>query len=127
LYYICKDLNIQKGIINIIISNKLKKGQIIRGIIGPNFDNVANYYLFDFICKGNNRHYLKCLIVNKNKDKLLYKGNYLIYSLENYSFNPEKLEIFLYNEKKEKYIFFFYIILILKYRDIFLSLIFFYK
>lgn len=112
LYYICKYLNIEKGIIKIIISNKLKKGKIIRGIIGPNFDNVANYYLFDFICKGNNRHYLKCLIIKENKDKLVYKGNYLIYSLENYSFNPEQLQIFLNNEKKEKYIFFFYIILI---------------
>ena len=112
LYYTCKYINFEEGIIKVIISNILEKGKIIKGIIGPDFDNVANFYLFDFICKGNNRNYLKCLIIKKNKDKLLYKGNYIIYSLENYSFNPDKIKTILNNTKIEKYKIIFYLILI---------------
>ena len=106
MYYICKYINIEEGIIKIIISNILEKGKKIKGIIGPDFDNVANYYLFDFICKGNNRNYLKCLIIKENKSKLLYKGNYIIYSLENYSFNADKIKPIINNTKIEKYIIF---------------------
>ena len=112
LYYICKYINIEEGIIKIIISNILEKGKKIKGILGPDFDNVANYYLFDFICKGNNRNYLKCLIIKENKSKLLYKGNYIIYSLENYSFNADKIKPIINNTKIEKYIIIFYLILI---------------
>ena len=112
LYYTCEYINFEEGIIKVIISNVLEKGKIIKGIIGPDFDNVAHYYLFNFICKGNNRNYLKCLIIKKNKSKLLYKVNYIIYSLENYSFNSDKIKPILIKTKIEKYKIIFYLILI---------------
>ena len=46
LYYSLKYLNFEEGIIIIIISNKLKKGKTIRGISGPNYDNVAKCYQY---------------------------------------------------------------------------------
>ena len=103
LYYILKYLNFKKGIIIIIISNKLKRGEKITGIIGPNYDNVAKCYQYNFICDGNNNNYLICKILKDDKDKIEYKGNYSIYSLDNYSYNYLEIEkIKIYKNKKNK-------------------------
>ena len=84
----------------IITSDKIPEGKKIRGKIGPNFDNVADIYIFDFICEGIGENYINCNI-DKNKDKIEYNGDYVIYKFDNYSFNEEEIEDF--NLMKLKY------------------------
>ena len=99
-YYVVKNINIEKGIINLITSDKIAKGKKIKGKIGPNFDNVADIYIFDFICEGIGQNYINCKI-EKDDNKIEFNGNYVIYNLENYSFNEEEIEDF--NLMKLKY------------------------
>ena len=99
-YYVVKNINIEKGIINLITSDKIAKGKKIKGKIGPNFDNVADIYIFDFICEGIGQNYINCKI-EKDDNKIEFNGNYAIYNLENYSFNEEEIEDF--NLMKLKY------------------------
>ena len=113
LYYSLKYLNFEEGIIIIIISNKLKKGKIIRGIIGPNYDNVAKCYQYNFICNGNNSNYLICRILKDDKEKFEYKGKYCIYSLDNYSYNFLEIEKLKINKQKIKLKIFLDLILLL--------------
>ena len=84
----------------IITSDKIPKGKKIKGKIGPNFDNVAESYIFDFICEGIGQNYINCKI-EKNDKKIEFNGNYAIHNLENYSFNEEEIEDF--NLMKLKY------------------------
>ena len=86
LYYDIIYLNFKKGIIKLIISNKLKKGTIIKGIVGPNYDNVEQCYQFNFICIGNNNNFILCNILKNDKNKIIYEGKYKIYSIDQYSF-----------------------------------------
>ena len=51
-YYVTKKLDFKKGVIELITSDKIPEGKTLKGIVGPNYDNVANSYLFDFICTG---------------------------------------------------------------------------
>ena len=99
-YYVVKNINFEKGIINLITSDKIPEGKKIRGKIGPNFDNVADIYIFDFICEGIGQNYINCKI-EKDDNKIEFNGNYAIYNLENYSFNEEEIEDF--NLMKLKY------------------------
>ena len=99
-YYVVKNINIEKGIINLITSDKIAIGKKIKGKIGPNFDNVADIYIFDFICEGIGQNYINCKI-EKDDNKIEFNGNYVIYNLENYSFNEEEIEDF--NLMKLKY------------------------
>jgi hypothetical protein len=99
-YYVVKNINIEKGIINLITSDKIAIGKKIKGKIGPNFDNVADIYIFDFICEGIGQNYINCKI-EKDDNKIEFNGNYAIYNLENYSFNEEEIEDF--NLMKLKY------------------------
>ena len=93
LYYIDKYINFTEGIIKLIVSHKVKKGELIKGIIGPSYDNVAKYFLFDFICKGNDSYYLICIIIKNKKDTIeLKEEEYKIYSLDNYSYNYKEVE-----------------------------------
>ena len=99
-YYVVKNINFEKGIINLITSDKIAIGKKIKGKIGPNFDNVADIYIFDFICEGIGQNYINCKI-EKDDNKIEFNGNYAIYNLENYSFNEEEIEDF--NLMKLKY------------------------
>ena len=99
-YYVIKILNFEKGIINLITSDKIQKGKKLKGKIGPNYDNVAECFIFDFICEGIGENYINCNI-DKNKDKIEYNGDYVIYKFDNYSFNEEEIEDF--NLMKLKY------------------------
>ena len=91
MYYIVKYINFKKGIMQLITSNKARKNIRVKGVIGPKYDNVAECYKYNFTCEGNNKNYLNC-IIHKDKDKLSYNGEYIIYFLENYSFNEEEIE-----------------------------------
>ena len=90
-YYIDECINFKEGIIKLTVSHIVPKDKIIKGIIGPCYDNVAQYFLFDFICKGNNTNHLLCIIIKEKKDKFELKEKYKIYSLDNYSYNYVKV------------------------------------
>ena len=59
-YYVIKEINFENGIIILITSDKIPKGKIAKGIIGPNYDNVADCYIYDFICEGSGLNFLNC-------------------------------------------------------------------
>ena len=116
LYYIDKYINFTEGIIKLIVSHKVKKGELIKGIVGPSYDNVVKYFLFDFICKGNDTYYLNCFIIKDNKDIIELKEEYKIYSLEKYSYNYKEVENIINkmnNNYFEKYKIIVYSILII--------------
>ena len=113
-YYVIKTLNFEKGIIILITSDKIPEGKIVKGIIGPNYDNVAECYLFDFICEGSGQNFINCKI-EKTEDKIEYNGEYVIYKFDNYSYNEEEIEDFnlmklkykhLYNKKRKNILYF---------------------
>ena len=96
LYYYKTYLNFKKGIIKLIISNQIKKGSIINGIIGPDYDNVKPCYQFNFKCIGNNNNFINCKILKNEKNKIQFNGKYRIYSIDNYSFNENIKKFYLY-------------------------------
>ncbi len=112
LYYSIVNFNFEEGIIILNTTNKLKKGEQIMGVVGPAYDNVAECYQYNFICEGNNSHKVKCEIEKDDKNKVKYKGHYLIYSLEGYSLNQEIVVEKLINKKiNQKSVFYTLIII----------------
>ena len=99
LYYEINDFNYDKGIIKLRMSNKIKRYKTIRGVIGPAYDNVAECYQLNFICRGNGSHNISCKI-EKNEDKIKVNLNYSIYSVEGYSLNPKEVRRKLFFKKK---------------------------
>lgn len=90
LYYIVKYIDFKRGVLQLITSNKVGKRRKIKGVLGPKYDNVAECYKYNFTCEGNNKNYINC-IIHKDKGKISYNGEYVIYFLENYSFNEEEI------------------------------------
>ena len=103
-YYIIKFIDFKRGLLQLITSHKVEKGKIIKGVIGPKFDNVAECYQYNFICEGNNQHFLTCDI-DKDSDKIKFEGEYIIYYIENYSYNEEEIEDWGLNKLKSKHIY----------------------
>ena len=91
LYYSINYFNFEEGIIRLNTSNKVEKGEQIMGVVGPAFDNVAECYQYNIICEGDNTNTLLCKITKDDEDKVEFKGNYTIYSLEGYSLNEEEI------------------------------------
>ena len=110
LYYSIINLNFEKGIIQLNISNKLKKGEEIIGIIGPAYDNVADCYQYIFICNGNNSKTVNCNIKKDDQNKVEFNGNYSIYSLEGYSLNYDEIIKRLSNKKFYQKIYFYVLV-----------------
>ena len=90
-YYDINLFDLKNGKIKLNVSNTLKKGETINGLVGPTYDDVAECYIYDFICKWNGKHILDCTINKKDPDKVPYNGDYKIYSLEGYSLNRDHL------------------------------------
>ena len=90
-YYDINHFDFKNGIIKLNISNTLKKGETINGLVGPTYDDVAECYIYDFTCKGNGKHMLDCTINKNDPTKVPYNGDYKIYSLEGYSLNKDQL------------------------------------
>lgn len=103
-YYVIKTFNFKKGLIQLITSHKVQSGTEIRGVIGPNHDNVAECYKYNFTCYGTNKHIVNCDI-EKDKDKIEYNGEYVIYYLENYSYNEEEIEDWNLMKLKKKHVY----------------------
>jgi hypothetical protein len=99
LYYEINDFDYDKGIIKLRMSNKIKRYKTIRGVVGPAYDNVAECYQLNFICRGNGSHNISCKI-EKNEDKIKVNLNYSIYSIEGYSLNPKEVRRKLFFKKK---------------------------
>ena len=91
LYYEIVHFDFKNGVIKLNTSNVVKKGESISGKVGPSYDNVADCYIFDFICRGNGNHMINCVINKDDHEKVLYEGDYKIYSLEGYSLNPDQV------------------------------------
>ena len=91
LYYEIKQFDFSNGIIILNTSNVVKKGEKIKGRVGPTYDNVAECFIFNFICQGNGNHMIHCTINKNYPEKVLYDGEYKIYSLEGYSLNPDQV------------------------------------
>ena len=91
LYYEIVHFDFKNGVIKLNTSNVVKKGESISGKVGPAYDNVAECYIFDFICRGNGNHMINCVINKDDHEKVLYEGDYKIYSLEGYSLNPDQV------------------------------------
>ena len=115
LYYKVNKFNFDRGIINLNLSKLLKKGEEICGIVGPDYNNVAECYKFNFICEGNDSYTVDCQIKKEEEGKIEYRGvNFDIYSLEDYSLNefetderaaPEENYIeYIADEKKRPYL-----------------------
>ena len=88
-YYDINYFDFEKGLIEFKVSDIVNSK--ITGLVGPAYDNVANCYIFNFICAKNNNYTLKCKIDKKDSKKVLFSGKYSIYSLEGYSLNPIQL------------------------------------
>ena len=90
LYYVIDKFNFDTGELKLNISNQLKKGESIYGIVGPAYDNVAEYFYYNFTCLGTNNYTINCIIAKDEEVK--FRGNYCIYYLEDYSLNEFETE-----------------------------------
>ena len=110
LYYNISYFNFDEGVILLNTSNRVKKGEKIVGIVGPYYDNVAECYQYNFICEGMNTRYVKCRIQKNDENKIEFKGNYTIYSLEGYSLNPDEVMKKIDAKKLEQRVYFYILV-----------------
>ena len=85
LYYSLKKFDFTNSYLRLNSSIKVDKGTQMRGKIGPVYENVADCYLYDFFCDGNDKQEVDCQIIKNNETIVPYKGNYTLYKVENYS------------------------------------------
>ena len=110
LYYSIYYFNFEEGIIKLNTSNKVEKGEQIMGIVGPAYDNVAECYQYNFICEGNNTNTVLCKIQKDDENKVEFKGNYTIYSVEGYSLNEEEIYKRMNSQKLKGRIYFYVLV-----------------
>ena len=92
LYYKVNSFSFNNGNVNLNLSHILKRGEEINGVIGPEYDNVPESYLFNFVCKGKDTYTVDCTIDKEEKGKVEYRGKYCVYCLEDYSLNEFETE-----------------------------------
>ena len=85
LYYTVKIFDFENSYLKLNSSIKVDKGKKIIGKVGPAYENIADCYLYDFYCIGNNRYEIHCHILKNGTDVVKYDGNYSIYTVTNYS------------------------------------------
>ena len=102
LYYEINSFDFKNGRIKLNTSNIVKKGETIMGKVGPTYDNVAECFIYNFMCYGNNNHLLDCIINKTDPEKVPYEGEYKIYSLEGYSLNADQVYNKLNHQKNVK-------------------------
>jgi glycerophosphoryl diester phosphodiesterase len=84
-YYTVKIFDFEKAYLKLNSSVRVDKGENITGKVGPAHENVADCYLYDFFCDGNNKHEVHCKIFKNNRSIVEYDGNYTINVVTNYS------------------------------------------
>ena len=72
-------------VIKLNSSVRVDKGENVTGKVGPAHEKVADCYLYDFFCDGNNKHEVHCKIFKNNSTIVEYDGNYTINEVTNYS------------------------------------------
>ena len=129
LYYIINKFNFEEGIINLNLSHKLNKGEKISGVVGPAYEDVAECYQYNFKCNGNGNFIVDCKIDKDDESKVPFNGTYIIYSLDDYSYNRNKYEEKLQEHKKKIYkdIFFYSCLIIILIIIIIISYIYYYN
>ena len=103
LYYYVHYLSFEGNVLTLILSEKLKKGEKIKGLIGPNNDEVEDCYLYNFVCEGNGNYSVSCNINKTDESKIMFNwAHYTIHSLDDYSLNElETLQRKNENENEE--------------------------
>ena len=92
MYYSIKKFDFDKSYLRLNSSVEVEKGKRMKGKIGPPYKNVADCYLYDYVCEGNNKFELDCKILKNDSNIVKYDGNYTIHIVENYSkYFPENL------------------------------------
>ena len=88
LYYYVHYLSFEGNVLTLILSEKLKKGEKIKGLIGPNNDEIEDCYLYNFVCEGNGNYSVSCTINKTDESKIMFNwAHYTIHSLDDYSLN----------------------------------------
>ena len=103
LYYYVHYLSFEGNVLTLILSEKLKKGEKIKGLIGPNNDEVEDCYLYNFVCEGNGNYSVSCTINKTDESKIMFNwAHYTIHSLDDYSLNElEAIQRKTENENEE--------------------------
>ena len=92
MYYSIKKFDFDKAYLRLNSSVEVEKGKSMKGKIGPSYKNVADCYLYDYVCEGNNKFEVDCKILKNDSNIVKYDGNYSIHLVENYSkYFPENL------------------------------------
>ena len=90
LYYTLKAFDFKNSYLKLNSSIKIDKGKKIKGKIGPTYENVADCYLYNFVCDGNNKEEVDCKILKNDSNVVPYEGNYTLHTVEYYSlYNPK--------------------------------------
>ena len=122
LYYKINKFSFERGVLSLNLSEELKRGEEICGVVGPAFENVPECYQYNFICTGNGGYSVDCKINKDEEGKIIYNGNYTIYCVEDYSLNefeteeraaPEETYYEIIVEKKRPYFLICLIIIII--------------
>ena len=117
-FYKVKKFDFDKGDIDLDITFAIKVGKKLRGKVGPDYDNVKDCYLYDFVCDGNNLLNISCKI-NKSEKTVKFNGNYSIHWIDYYSLNNtlplvKTNSIFNFgNTNENKIIYFFTVVFII--------------
>ena len=129
LYYIINKFNFEEGIINLNLSHKLNEGEKISGVVGPAYEDVAECYQYNFKCNGHGNFKVDCKIDKDDESKVPFNGSYIIYSLDDYSYNRNKYEEKLQEQKNKVYkdIFFYSCLIIIAIIIIIISYIYYYN
>jgi len=85
-FYKVNKFDFEKGDIELNITFAIKKGRKLKGKVGPDYENVKDCYLYEFVCDGNNLLRIPCKI-NKNQNVVKFNGNYSIHLVNYYSLN----------------------------------------
>jgi hypothetical protein len=103
LYYYVHYLSFEGNVLTLVLSEPLKKGEKIKGLIGPNNDEVEDCYLFNFVCEGNGNYSVSCNINKTDERKIMFSwAHYTIHSLDDYSLNElEAIQRKTENENEE--------------------------
>ena len=92
-YYKINKFYFDRGIINLNLSHILKRGEEIYGVVGPEYDDVAECYQYNFVCQGADSYTVDCKIEKDEEEKIEYTSvNYCIYYLDDYSLNEYEAE-----------------------------------
>lgn len=84
--------------------NLYLKTKKIKGLIGPENDDLEDCYLFNFECQGNGTFSVNCHFDINEPGKIYLKwAHYSIHSLDDYSLNELEVEERKVEEENEEY------------------------